>query len=417
MNRILPTLLSGALAAAALLPAQTGPLVGFASDGAANSALLRQRLCEPPNETCTNALPAPSLAWAGGAALDTFRNVLWHTEGTRIYGVQLAGCDRDCVVPIASALGGRSVAGGLTFDAETQRLYHVESIPGMGGIVGYDLFPSLGCPQAARRCTFTLPTTRHTSGAIALDKGRDLFFVATSVFGIPGGAQNRILIVRRDDPNCGTPCLIPVPDCGRLPLEAITAMTYDACDDRIYISDGRRTLVCVVRINPTSGCPTLIAESCCAATDSQNRTWHGFDKQTIEPRQLGGGCLPARTCPSCPVPPRLNPIGLPQVGNPNFGFRIEEGPVGSTGFVLVNFGGCQSFQFGCGILYTGLPAAIALGPMPIAGGGPCSGMADFQLPIPENFALCNLLLCVQGAMVCPAGGIGLTNAQVVPLGS
>lgn len=409
------TTLSATLAIALCAPAfaQSGPLIGFGADlNGSNSAILDQALCNPAMVVCTNVLPGPAQPHAGGAAFDPHRESLWHTEGTRLFEVTPDGCVRGCATPAALVLGPNSLVGGLTFDTRPNQLIHVESVPGVAAIVTYQLTPSQRCPTRLGACRVMLPTQRHLAGAIALDAKRDHLYVATSLFAAGAAPQNGILLIDRNDPQCAPRCLLTAQNCGRGTLQAIRAMAYDECDDRLYVSDGRQTSVFRVQHAGTR-CPRLLAETCCPTNAPNGQFWAGFDRRPIEPRRLGGGCLPRRSCPTCPTPPTLSTSGAAVIGNTSFRFHIGDAPAGTTGFVIFTPGSCVPQNFSCGTLYPALPTMV-LGPMPLAGGA-CSAGADFPLPIPENFALCNLLLCAQGLLICPNGGLGLTNAQVIPI--
>lgn len=406
------------LSATICLPAaaQTGPLIGFGADSAGqNPAFLEQALCNPAMVTCTNVLPAPVRTYSGGAAFDPRRRSLWHTEGTRLFEVGLDGCTRGCVTPAGLVLGPTSLVGGLTFDNAAEQLIHVESVAGMAAIVTYDFPPGQPCPVRLTQCRVPLPTGNHYAGAIALDNKRDQIWIAASDVGRTGPA-NRLLLVDRNDPNCSVRCLLGAQSCGSGPLGAIRAMAYDECDDRLYVSDGRQTTVFLVRHPSPTACPILVPETCCATNAPNGQLWAGFDRLPVEPRRIGGGCLPRRTCPSCATPPVLTTFGAPVVGNSDFQFRIEDAPTGTSAFVIFTPGPCSPQAFGCGTLFPALPTLV-LGPVPVLGSGTCNGGARFPLPIPENHGLCDLLLCAQGILVCPAGGLGLTNGQVVPIGS
>ncbi|MBK8979649.1 MAG: hypothetical protein IPM29_27435 [Planctomycetes bacterium] len=408
----LALLTTAAAALASAAAAQSGPLIGFGADPlGANPATLRQALCNPAATACLNTLPAPAEAWSGGAAVDPVRNSLWHSQGTRLLELGLDTCATGCAMPADLVLGPVSRVGGLTFDATAGTLLHVESVPGIAAVVTYGFTATGGCPTRIGVCRFPLPTAAHHAGAIALDRADDLLFVAASDFG-PAGPQNRILVIDRNGPGCDPICYLPALACNRGTLQAIRAMAYDACARRLYVSDGRQTAVFVVQMGSTR-CPTLIAESCCPTAAPGGQLWAGFDRLPTAPRQLGGGCLPPRVCPTCPTVPRLTATGLPVLGNAGFGFRIEDAPNTSTGFVVVNVGPCGNVPFGCGTLFA-QPPVLAIGPAPMLGAA-CGGSGAFPLALPDNVALCNLLLCAQGLVVCQAGGLGLTNGLVVPL--
>jgi hypothetical protein len=403
------------LALTAPLAAQGGPLIGFGADPAgAQPALMRQALCNPTGVVCTNVLPAPVAAHAGGAAFDPRRESVWHSEGTRLFEVAPDGCVQGCARPADLALGPNSLVGGLTFDTTAGLLIQVESIGGQGAIVSYEFPAGQVCPQRQSSCVFPLSSADHHVGAVALDARRDLLYVAASDF-TRNGPFNRIMVFDRNVPGCQVLCMQLAQNCGRSVLQAIRAMAYDECADRLYVSDGRQTVVFAVR-RAGAGCPSFAPESCCPTAAPNGQLWAGFDLLPISPRRLGEGCLPRRSCPTCPTPPALTTFGAPVVGNAAFQFRIADAPTGSNAFVIVSPGPCNPLPFGCGTVFPSLPTLV-LGPTAVLGAGTCDGGARFPLPIPANFGLCDLLLCAQGILVCPAGGLGLTNAQVVPIGA
>ncbi len=371
-------------------------------------------VCDPPIVHCTNVLPPPTVDWAGGAAYDPMRDVVWHTEGTRILEVDQNTCKSGCLVPATQALGATSRASGLTINPARREMYELETVPGFAAITTWSLSP-VNCPQPRSTCRIPLPTTRHRAGAIAFDQKRDVIYVASSVFG--GLTPNNVLLLyRRGDPNCQPFCRIPVSACATGQLQSIRAMAYDECKDQILISDGRQTSTQAVIWAAGASCPTLRPQSCCPLNHPRAEFWYGFDIRSITARSLGGSCLPS-ACPSCPSM-SFDAVGAAVPGNGAFGFAFDNAPSGSTGFAFLNVGGCQPIPFLCGRFYPVVNGSlINIGPIPLGGAGACGGSGFAPVPLPNNFNLCNLLICAQGVVVCPSGGIGLTNAEVVPIGS
>ena len=78
---------------------------------------------------------------------------------------------------------------------------------------------------------------------------------------------------------------------------------------------------------------------------------------------------------------------------------------------MLNVGGpCFQIPLGlCGPLEIGVPNFF--GPGLVIGGGPgaCNGQVALGLPIPPDFLLCGLPICAQWIMLCPGGGLGLSN--------
>lgn len=409
-------LFSATAVLATAVVAQNGPVIGFTARSApASSALTRQVICNPSTRLCADALPAPSAPYAGGAAYHPIRRTMWHTQGTRLVENQLATCKRTCATAAERVLGNNSLVGGLTINPARNEMYQVESIPGVAAIVTYEFSATAACPKRSDACRFSLPTRQHHAGGIAYDQKRDLIWVATSVF--TPAPQNFLLAFRRG--SCRLVCRLAVRNCSSTTiLPAIRALAYDDCRDEIYISDGRTTSVQRVVFTPSSFCPVgLRPFACCPLNHPRGEFWAGFDLQPIRERQLGSSCT-GRPCPSCPSM-KLATTSDAVVGNAQFGMRIENGPKGGIGLIFVRPGGCRNTPFGCGTLYA-LPGGFALPAFGLVGPGPCGASGGAGMPLPNNFKLCNTLLCAQGVVLCPSGGafgIGLTNALVIPIDS
>jgi hypothetical protein len=399
-----------------LATAQTGPLVGYTTNpGAPAQAILRQDLCNPPTVVCPNALPPLPDPHAGGFARDPHRGLLWHTNGNRLQSLDpsasATACRPLCTMPNMLVLGPTSLAGGLTYDTARRSLLQVESIPGAAAIVEYVFSAGADCPQGTLACRFTLPAVDHLSGAIALDRKRNIVYVAASTFSGPVVPQNRILLIDRG--RCEIRCSLPLQTCLTGTIGPIRAMAYDECADVLYVSDGRQTSVQDV-VWGTAVCPTLRPLSCCPLGAPSGMLWADFDLEPIAPRILGSSCT-LRPCANCPSM-ALGTVGDAVVGNGSWAFTISQAPAGATGFVIFNFGACQPIPFGCGQVLPVLPAFVR-GPVALGGIGACDGNGVFPTPIPNDFNLCDALLCAQGVVLCPGGGFGLTNGLVIPIGS
>jgi hypothetical protein len=417
MRPFLTATLSAVALLGGALTSQSGPLIGFTAN-AASSNITVQRLCDPPLTDCTNALPVPSQPYAGGLAYDPMRNSTWHTQGTRILEIGRDGCPTGCAMAATRAMGTNSLASGLKIDPATERLYELETIAGVAAITEWQFVAGAPCPRPLSTCRIVLPSATHHAGALAFDQKRRLIYVASSVFGAAVPA-NTLLVLRQGDPSCTPICTIPVRSCLTGLLQAITAMTFDECSDTLYLSDGRQTSVQVAVFSPTSPCPVLRPVACCVLNHPAGETWYGFDIMSIVGRRLGGSCT-SRPCPNCPNM-SFDAVGAAVPGNGSFGFRFDDAPTGARGYVFINFGACSAVPLFCGTFFPALvPPPIGLGPILLNGAGVCDGTGFMPVPIPNDFNLCNALLCVQGLVVCSstAGiGLGLTNAVVVPIGS
>lgn len=413
----IPIVLGGAVAAlSSILAAQ--PLIGFTARNFSpmSSRITSQVMCNPALTVCNQALPPPSQNYAGGAAYSPWRHSIWHTEGTRLLELTIDNCKRVCLRPTFRILGPQSLASGLTINAARNEMYQVESRAGLAGVVTYRFVsPSAVCPSNGRGCVITLPSSAHFAGAITHDGRRDLIYVAASIFNVANPA-NFLLVYKRGDPNCRPFCRIRVPLChtthGR--LQAIRALAYDECNDIIYISDGRQTSVQSVIWSPSQPCPRLLPLSCCTLA-SLGELWAGFDVTPVRHGKLGTSCTPPN-CPSCPSM-SFDPIGKPVVGNTQFKLRLSGAPANGAGYLLLNAGPCLPISFGCGQLFPALAGILVLGPVPVGGAAPCGGQTDFSLPIPNNYALCGLKFCAQAGVVCPAGGLALTNGLIMVVDS
>jgi hypothetical protein len=297
-------------------------------------------------------------------------------------------------------------------DPFRNEMLQVESVAGTGAIVIYGMKGT--CPTFLSACKFPLQTPKHFAGAIAQDGRRGLVYVANSLFDV-GTPDNRLYVFRRGDTSCTPLCNIEVKTCLTGGLQAIRAMAYDECTDTIYISDGRQTSEQRVVFTPSSRCPILRPVSCCPLNHPAGEMWAGFDIEPTHPRRLGSGCT-QRSCANCPNV-TLSALGDPTIGNSQFGLQIDNGPTGSIGLVFLSPGPCTAgIPIGCGQFLPALPP-ILLPPFGLAGAGACGGTGAVGLPIPNDYSLCNVLLCTQGIILCPGApvGIGLTNALVLVL--
>ena len=414
MSKFLARLGAGALLAA-VVPAQIttpGRVIGFATDATATlqPVIARQSLCATGARVCPTAMPAPSAAYAGGAAYNAMHRSVWHTQGTRMMEIGIDDCQLLCSAPANLVLGPGSLATGLEVRESRYQLLQLESVPGAAALTIWHL---RSCPIGVDSdCRFPLPTAQHVAGAVALDERNGMVLYAASVFStlVP---NNQVLIARDADP-CNIVCRFDVAACGTTArLGAITGMGYDNCDQLLYLTDGTQTAIYTNR-GATSPCDFRAVGCCPTSPNLPNYRWHGLDVEPRHPAPVGVSCLD-RGCPNC-ASMALVAVGDPVVGNPRFRIDIVDAPTGSFFQLGIAAGPCRpiGFPIFCGNWHTDLASLILLPIVPIAGAGVCDGTSLVGLPVPLDYSLCGAVLCAQGLVVCrplsfpPA--LGLTNA-------
>lgn len=415
-----PLILTGALGAlvAATSAQVVSPrqLIGFGSDPAAvaSPAILSQTLCQPGVRVCPTGV-GPAIGHAGGAAFNALNASLWHTQGTRMAEIRLDGCQLLCSVAANLTLGPGSVATGLEICEARYQMLQLESVPGAAAL---SFFHLRSCPpQVTATCRFALPSVRHIAGAVALDEAHDLVLYAASIFGAVVPA-NTLLIARAGSP-CDIVCRAPLDNCGLTPLGAITGMTYDACTQLLYVTDGRQTAIFSNRA-ATSPCDFVPVGCCPRSPGIAGYTWHGLDLEPAHPRAVGTSCLNDR-CPDCNTM-ALTAHGDPALGNPAFRIDLTDAPTGGLFQLGIAAGPCTAgFPIFCGRWHTDITTLVLLPFVPINGSVRCDGTASVGLPVPKDYALCGARLCAQGIVVCPPfalpPSLGLTNALDLVLGT
>lgn len=418
----------------ALPPLAAQNIVGYAAiPGGPGESLILQNLtgsggpgtCAPPSILCTTAPPAPLTGrwYEGGFAFDPIRgNGGWSTNGTQLWYQRIANpmvCVPQCTVAVAQVLPPQPVTdpqprvGGLTIDVRRQQLAHAESFLGTGAIRLYSIAPGLVCPTPLASCVFALPFPDSLVGGIAYDGRRDVFYVVSTRATGPA-LDTRIQVIQRlPFPTCTAVCTLTLPatiaPC--VGLGPIRGLAYDPCPQNLYVTDGRQTVA--FQTGGTAACPSLTSTmTCCFLMHPAGQIWHGIDVPRRPGRLLGSSCTGA-PCPACPLM-TIAEVGHSVVGNLAFGFQVQNAPAGGTAFFFLS-NTCVSpgLPFFCGQIHLGLtpPWPVGFGTSALTGVPPCGGTGTALLPIPLNYSLCNLSLCVQAIVVCPApGGIGVTPA-------
>ncbi|MEZ5965599.1 MAG: hypothetical protein R3F56_17325 [Planctomycetota bacterium] len=401
-----------ALAASSHAQVTRGRLIGFASDSASTLPphILQQAVCNPGNRVCPSPLPAPAVAYAGGAAYSAFNRSVWHTQGTRIVETGVDSCQLVCAVAANLVLGPGSVATGLEVCESRYEMLQLESVPGAAALSTWHI---RSCPPAViGACRIQLPSPQHVAGAVALDERHGLVLYATSIFGAVLPA-NQVLVARDTDP-CTIVCRFDAPGCGNLArLGAITGMAYDACDQLLYLTDGSQTAIYSNRVG-TTPCDFQAVGCCGRSPGLGGFVWHGLDVEPRHPLAVGASCV-GRGCPNCAAM-ALSAAGDPAVGNPRFAIELSNAP--TNGFFQLGLaaGPCRpvGLPIFCGSWHTDLATLVLLPFVSISGNAICDGAATIGLPIPKDYALCGAALCAQGIVICapvslpPA--VGLTNA-------
>lgn len=391
-----------------------GRLIGLAADfggpAITPATVQRQLLCRDAARVCAG-IGQPVTEWAGGLAYNGANASVWQTQGTRMAEHAIGTCDLLCSSPAELQLGAGSLATGLAISEAAATLYQLESLPGMGALHQWSIAQ---CPPTVfASCRFALPTNRHIAGSVTVDRKNGWILYAASIFGpAPAGPQNTILVAQLTDP-CNIVCTFPVLACNpTAPLGAITGLAFDDCDELLYVTDGTKTLsMRRTALQPCSYQPV----ACCLIGPAGNQSWAGIDIEAVHPVALGQSCL-GGNCPNCGNL-ALVAHGDPNVGNPDFGISIVNGPVGGRAFLAFNVGRCtpQNLPIFCGPFYPDIgalpPVIIGLGVL--NGGAPCDGSIRSRIAVPLDFSLCGGALCFQGIVLCPVAvqpSVALTNA-------
>lgn len=131
-------------------------------------------------------------------------------------------------------------------------------------------------------------------------------------------------------------------------------------------------------------------------------------------RGAGSSCLPAN-CTQC----GSMTYASNGVAGPGHAFKLDFAPENHSAIMIWNIGPCitpgSGFPLFCGELLTSFLYGGPFGGGTVttaAVGGPCTGSATF--PFPGPVMPWGLTICSQIAILCPAGGIGLTPAAVSP---
>ncbi len=410
----LPRFLAAAFAAT-LLPAlasSQGPivsqnmLVGWAASGTSTTpgTIDVQPLfpkCLPDKIRCTSVHLNNMIRWAGGTAYNPADQTVWTSDGNVIEGRLMRSCGLVCKMKATKVLNPlkRPVVSGLAIANWKNRMFQLETYPGMMAIVTYAR--SGKCWKPIAKCALTLGGN-WVAGGLAYDEPRDLLYYTISQATATGGWQNVLMVARANTP-CKPFCKIPLKQCFN---GMITGLAYDCCTNvlpgttarGLYATYGNVTQRLFV-FDPFK-CQIKIDPNCCK---KGNRPWRGL---AIIPGwksgRFGKSCS-GKPCPNCPLMTAGLAGGDPSLGNSNFRYVLGNAPGGKLAFLFMNGGNCTNgVQLGnfCGLFYPALvPSPFYFGPTVISGMG-CLGSAVQPLPIPPIPSLCGRTFCGQFLVLC-----------------
>lgn len=387
------------------LPAQTGGrFLGLTVNG---PTIRSQDFTTCAEQECN--LVFPGLAanpCAGGCAYDSRTRGTWVTNGSLIakFDTRDPACPEQCPVQTLATSGPGAVATGMAFDHALNRLLVTDS----NGVL--TTFQINGCSLTiVSQCLVPLPPGLTITG-IAFDASQQrlLYCISNCEAAAAGGI---VAIAAYADP-CNLLCasaLLTCPD-GSV-LGTLVGLTYDACTDEIWATDGLR--VVAARLNP-SDCATMPLRCC----DSPNP----FVGLSIEPpaeETVGIGCTSA-PCANC-APVHFFGNGDSIIGNLDFTLDASGLPSGAMCVFLLNVGPCTPPGFTlppfCAPLL--VPAAGVLSfSQPVNGAGGCTGTASLDVSLPLNLANCGFVMSSQVLGSCqPGAGTFVTNCLTWVVGS
>jgi len=380
-------------------------LIGGSFGAAVGVALQQQVFCKPGAVLCPLPIPPPPAPFAGGTAYDSFQQVIWETNGFLWMGVS-AVSNPPCVVvcpPVAvPGLPANVFLTGLAFDDLTRTLIAIDS----ANFIRTYVVPPAGCPVPGFICPLggVIPPNLQTGGLAYSEKHNLLYFSASN---FAGGAPNTVIQVSRAPVNpCVPICPFGVPICPVAPqLGPITGMAFDDASDDLYITDG--AVVMKLSMNIAVSPCAIRAVVCCA--QPLPGAYHGLDIESSHMLPVGAPCtwVPCAACPQLALVANSDP----SIGNATYGVTVTGAPVPSNAAVSLGFPGCTAgVPLWCGLFYPPLALNIVLPPFALAGAPPCAGTGIQPIPIPVNYNLCGFSFCAQAVVLCPGGGIGLTNA-------
>ncbi|MEZ5966473.1 MAG: hypothetical protein R3F56_21735 [Planctomycetota bacterium] len=330
--------------------------------------------------------------WDGGTAVDMTRGGVWVTNGVRVAMVNPDTCAVMCP-PFTPTVGGTIT--GLAMHEPSGNIYALTTANALYTIAAT-------CPwQIITRCPLAqvIPAGWVAAGLAVSDPG-DYIFIAAADPAVPGTATVFVTTVANP---CTPICRIPASRCGGNPMGVPTGAGFDPCTNMLYVTDGRFTTEIRVDV-PT--CQFTFAR-CCRNNNPNGDPYIGLCFMPARSTSTGRGCTQA-PCALCTPTHTVSTVPYP--GNPAFNLLLSGAPSGGVGYLLMGQGPCQAvgIPFSCDALRT-LPLWGAFGPVPLGGGGGCTGSGSVPIGIPNNYGLCGLQVATQWYVICPTGGSGLSN--------
>lgn len=359
--------------------------------------------CSPVGKCPTPELAAATMIYAGATAYDPRTQSTWTSDGSTITNHSLGVCGTVCLGSATLTLGSSSVVSGLAVNDSKSHLYQLETIPGKFAVAVYDIKqPSVAnCfnpNNLVSIATGNTPTSGGVAVGIAFDEVQNLVYIAVSE---PDGLffKHHILVAEANKP-ADVKCSYEVK--GWEPGQIASGLTHEAAKgSNLYLTNGKKHLQ--IAVVDALNCKFTPGASCTATGAMRGLAMvPGWELE-----RFGSSCLSA-ACATCPGLEMRSFGGDPSIGNPAFGVEIADGPAGSLAGFFVRPDKCSApVPLMCGAFYAATPISPFI--LPLAGVG-CAGNAKVPLAVPADGALTGLNICMQGIILCPGSGTGMTDA-------
>ncbi|MBK9385300.1 MAG: hypothetical protein IPN34_10845 [Planctomycetes bacterium] len=338
----------------------------------------------------STSLANPIADPAGGIAYGTCTGNVYTTDGFLLVATDL-NCNGICrvVIPQIATSGWT----GMAVDEDAGRMYFTDAVH-----VGYYDFRPCQFGNLGDFCRLPAGLNSPLTG-VELDPSNGSLWVCDATGQVAnlvlGGGQCRVRQIFRVLCQGAT-----------APL-SLRGITLDPCARALFVTDDQGTVLTLDTAGNVQNC-------CRYARVQPARHLVGLARRPAPARLFAQGC----SGPGCaPCQPRIGVAGEPVIGSRCFGITLDQAPLGGTAVLMLNLGGpCTQIPIGlCGPLELGIPNFFSPGVAIGGGPGACGGQASFALPIPSNYLLCGLQICGQWIMLCPGGGLGLSDAASIVL--
>lgn len=393
-------------------------LIGWAAPAAPSTVgtldVQSTQKCPPATRVCPQILGQPQFSWAGGTAYDPRHQSVWVSDGAVLVEYQINGCKALCkqtpTLVLTSPVAKSSVTG-LAISDRRSLLFQLEMISGNLAIVTYN---NKNCPPLPISSCKMSMGGRDIAAGLAYDETRELLYFTISSLQASTNTWQTVLYQAPYNKPCNPTCKWVIPTkCSTLP---VNGLTYDACSDMIYATDGQMTSQIQV-VDPKACKFSLVA--CCKKQLTGD--WRGL---AVIPewsiKRVGRPCI-GKPCAACNNMVHLLAGGDSSLGNPDFALTLSNAPANQIGVCYIKIGTAGppiQPPFLCGPFYAFPPAIFVVQVLP--GALPCGGLGNVPLPIPNTQKLCGLTLTSQWLVVCTQGsafGFSLSNAVEFTLAS